>query len=322
MNSVDIIDNCVAEKEEGTVTVGVFQNGQPRYMVFGGGGAIVAPVEYSYELANVSGIFTAAILQKLVDRDLALFENHIKIYLPTLPQEVNATLFELATHTSLLQEPLSLRLKTLYNYFANGKNPTLNIFEEDIINNLSKTKTRKESTYKFCTQNFALIGIAIERIYKASFASVANKFLHEDLHLVNTFVGENKSELKTPCWNRNEKEPYLAANGISSTIGDMLHVAQMILLGDKYFENCMKPQINAVTGEGYGIGFGWLIDKNGLVFQGGSNGGFNSFIGADKANETAVVVLSNYKAMPRKSATEIGLCLLNELRNGKNHIFI
>jgi serine-type D-Ala-D-Ala carboxypeptidase/endopeptidase len=63
----------------------------------------------------------------------------------------------------------------------------------------------------------------------------------------------------------------------------------------KALKNAQKCHFKTLSG---GIGLGWQISKTDepltLYWHNGGTGGYRSFVGFDKQNQTAVVVLSNY----------------------------
>ena len=104
----------------------------------------------------------------------------------------------------------------------------------------------------------------------------------------------------------------------------MLAYAQMQLDKDTPFAQCHESlkTINAST-ESYlmmgihmdEIGMAWIIDsENGFIWHNGGTGHYNSYLGFNPENRTAVVILSNLGPNDRIPATVLGIKKLLELK--------
>ena len=104
----------------------------------------------------------------------------------------------------------------------------------------------------------------------------------------------------------------------------MLNYAQLQLDENLVFSRCHQSlkTINA-SSESYKlmgihmdeIGMAWIKDnENGIIWHNGGTGHYNSYLGFDPENKTAVVILSNLAPNDRIPATVLGIKKLLELK--------
>lgn len=322
MNSVDIIDNCLDDKEERTVTVGLFENGIPQYIVFGGGGAIIAPVEYEYELCAVTNAFTAALVQQqITDKNLSLL-SPCSAFLGEMPSGCDFTVLQLLTHTSGLSQKIVTAAKKIYSRLKPHHNHTLGVNAQNIKEHLNSYKIDETHNYCYNGANYALLGEILGVCCKQNFTKQLIAFAQQELRLLNTRAGNGKGNLSTQYWKREENDSFIAADGLVSNVSDVLKLLQKMLEKHQPLYKCTEIVSDIATPNGFAIGSGWLVSNDGIVWQAGSNAGFNCFAGVDFKYNRAVTVLSNCAAAAYESAAEAGLRYMHEKRESNEFIFI
>jgi CubicO group peptidase (beta-lactamase class C family) len=185
--------------------------------------------------------------------------------------------------------------------------------------------------YPFLYGNFgiAVAGLVLEAIYNEDFTSLINRYLKHDLGLHNTRVMDGTGNLSFYTIV-DKSNPFIPAGGLVSTITDMMTFAQMqigewppyvtlshsvLAKGDLqwYLPN---PEFGVRIDN---VGLCWFIDsENNIIWHSGEMFNFNAYIGIDKTNRIAVVVLSNMRPNLRNSfisASLIGAATLRELLN-------
>ncbi|ADF38572.1 hypothetical protein BMD_1717 [Priestia megaterium DSM 319] len=105
---------------------------------------------------------------------------------------------------------------------------------------------------------------------------------------------------------------------VSPPAEDLLKYAKINMYEDKpYLSSCHKKHGNGT--KKFDMGLGWLLLKknNNVVLHGGGTGCFSSFLGIDKENKVASVVLANYR-LGRNNDEHIGMSLLESLQKSKD----
>jgi CubicO group peptidase (beta-lactamase class C family) len=132
-----------------------------------------------------------------------------------------------------------------------------------------------------------------ERIFKplgmtASITPVSAANLPDDAPTGYSATGHDEA-----AWTMNGSAP---AGGIRSTPADMVRYAQALLAGAAPGIATLTPQWDAGTQR---IGLAWLtdeVDGKTLTWHNGGTGGFASVIYLDRANNRAIIILSNTAA--------------------------
>ena len=113
-------------------------------------------------------------------------------------------------------------------------------------------------------------------------------------------------------WDWNEKDCFISAGGITSTISDMVKFSQHLLLNTSEFcsYNILRPLNNASD---IGVGMSWRIKDDNTAYHTGCTANFNSYISINKFYQKAIVVLLNSPLGNNVSAQEIGLLVASYL---------
>ena len=155
--------------------------------------------------------------------------------------------------------------------------------------------------------------LAIDKNYTMAYFELSKA--QEELGLRHTFVALDKNAPDGWVWNNTDA--YIASDGLTSTIGDMVAYARQYLNGEQeYLALATQPmvEINAESSSGYF----WNISTGGDVFwHDGETGHYASFLLIDRDRHLAVIILSNYGNDRFGSIRDIGFQLYAEtLANG------
>ncbi len=306
------------------ITVGIIQNGQSSYKVYGENGKELPAKLHTYEIGSLTKTFTAALINKAITEGRINLDDTIDCYLPLPDGREYPTIKELLTHTSgykgyYFDSPM------ISNFFK-GRNDFYGITKEMVLHKAGRLNMN-EDNYRFTYSNYgyAVLGLVLEAVYETDYTTLVNDFAQNELGLSDTKISDKSGDLGN-YWDWNADDAYLSAGAITSNISDMLSYAQMQLEGGPYFAACHASleTINASTAdyEMMGIymdkiGMAWIIDKeHGIIWHNGGTGDYNCYLGFDPETGTAVIVLSNLAPGCRIPATVLGVKLLREVRDG------
>jgi hypothetical protein len=145
----------------------------------------------------------------------------------------------------------------------------------------------------------------------APFVACSNQ--HDDRTDLTTRTTESelKPGLSEPNQTINTMSPDQTTESAGTTESSVAQTGKYtytVYAGTQY-ETTLSMDINIDD-----IGMAWVIDKkNGIVFHNGGTGKYNCYLGIDRENGNAVVILSNMAPGYRIPATVMGVKLLNEL---------
>ncbi len=310
------------DNPDAVITVGFIKDGAASYTVYGSDGEELPNELHTYEIGSLTKTFTAALIQKAVLDGKISIDDTLDRYLELPAGNNYPTIRELLTHTSgyrgyYLEKPM------IQNHLQ-GKNDFYGVTKAMILDRVRKLDMSQEE-YDFCYSNFgyAVLGLVLEVVYETDYTSLLNDFAANELGLANTHISDQTGDLGNN-WDWQAQDAYIPAGAITSDMQDMLRYAEMQLDGDEPFSSCHESirTIHA-SSQDYQtmgiymdeIGMAWIIDnENGIVWHNGGTGNYNSYLGFDKENGTAVVILSNLPPDYRIPATVLGMKLMEETR--------
>ena len=318
----DALNYTTHGKPDARITVGIIRDGQASFTVYGENGQVLPAENHTYEIGSLTKTMTAALVSKAVDDGLISLDSSIDAYLSLSDGKSYPTVAELLTHTSgysgfYFESPM------IGNFFA-GKNSFCGISREKALAKCKSLDMNKDS-YRFNYSNYgyAVLGLVLEAVYEKDYTSLLNEFVQSDLGMTATKISEQDGDLDH-YWAWQENDAYLSAGAVTSNIEDMLRYAQLQLDETPVFARCHQSlkTINASSDsyESMGIyldeiGMAWILDKkNGFIWHNGGTGHYNSYLGFNSENRTAVVILSNLSPNDRIPATVLGVKKLLELK--------
>ncbi|HHY82734.1 MAG TPA: beta-lactamase family protein [Clostridiales bacterium] len=310
--------------KDAVITVGIVDNGNMTYNVYGENGNELAKEEHIYEIGSITKTFTASLLCKAVSEGIISLDDSIDEYLDLPEKDYYPTIRRLATHTSgykgyYFEKPMIAN-------FLHNENGFNGISEEMLISRLGKI-TLDDADYAFNYSNFgmAVLGAVLEQVYNEDYTKLMNDYISEDLGLANTRISDGSADLKN-YWKWSESDAYMPAGALLSSITDMMQYASMQINGIPDYVSAAHEALAEVntSSSSYekmginidSIGVGWVIDnKNSIIWHNGGTSSYNSYIGFNKEKQIGVVVLSNLPPKYRIPAAVMGAKLLTSLIN-------
>lgn len=326
--SVDtFVSHYMREKQvSGVVVAIIHHNGPAEFHCFG-----VTDEKQRYPitpqtlfaLGSLSKGVTAEVVTMLVNEGRLHWNDTLQTLLPpgtVLSDDARKiTLLQLVTHTSgLPRQPMNmLSLEHLLAYLNNGENFYHELDADGVLSYLSNFNAPLEREPGYSNLGFAILGYILKYQTGESIETLASRMIFRPLAMENTsFLPQTLREYPwralghagdqpkfkprgalTPDWQFTNN--MVGAASLYSDAADLINYArahfaptgQTVL--DKAFRDVSVDyyprQIEAAN-------IAWVTDTFGrqrLTYQVGYIGGYSSYIGFDKANQNAVVVLQN-----------------------------
>ncbi len=326
--SVDtFVSHYMREKQvSGVVVAIIHHNGPAEFHCFG-----VTDEKQRYPitpqtlfaLGSLSKGVTAEVVTMLVNEGRLHWNDTLQTLLPpgtVLSDDARKiTLLQLVTHTSgLPRQPMNmLSLEHLLAYLNNGENFYHELDADGVLSYLSNFNAPLEREPSYSNLGFAILGYLLKYQTGESIETLASRMIFRPLAMGNTsFLPQTLREYPwralghagdqpkfkprgalTPDWQFTNN--MVGAASLYSDAADLINYArahfaptgQTVL--DKAFWDVSVDyyprQIEAAN-------IAWVTDTFGrqqLTYQVGYIGGNSSYIGFDKANQNAVVVLQN-----------------------------
>lgn len=317
----EALEYTLRGNEQAVITVGVIQNGQSSYTVYGADGAVLPAAAYTYEIGSLTKTFTAALVARSIAEGKLSLDGTLDQYLPLPDTNRYPTLRQLLTHTAGYKA-YYFETPMIGNFFAR-RNAFCGVTDAMIQNKLAQLSVSGEpAAFQYSNFGFAALGLVLESVYGEEYTALVNAFAQTTLGLPDTHIADGSGDLAN-YWAWEEGDAYLAAGGLTSTITDMLAYAQLQLTDTGLFAACHESlsEVNAAPDQYLklgirmdAIGMSWILDtENGIVWHNGGTGHYNCYLGVQPSGGTAVVILSNLAPSYRIPATVLGVKLLAEL---------
>lgn len=322
----------LAKRDKGALVIGVVQQGKVNWLGFGQVSATntnAPDAETIFEIGSVTKVFTGIALAELVNDGKLKLDDTIGKYLPAdvkLPEELQSiTLVQLATHTAGLPRlPGNLDLSA-----AHASNPYVNYSSKELYEYLKAAKLANPPGKKSVYSNLGvgLLGHILELRAGVPYEQFLRERILDPLHMTNTAItlspelrsrlapGHNKAGNVVSNWDFAVLAP---AGALRSCAADLLTFILANLSTNQSNLNAalmlaQKTQHESLMGN---VGLCWQIqDVRGVYrfhWHNGGTGGYVSFVGFDRDNQTGVLLLSNYgDAMARDNSLDaMGMELL------------
>ncbi|MGD2123689.1 MAG: serine hydrolase domain-containing protein [Gemmatimonadota bacterium] len=322
-----ILSERVALGRNPGIVVGLLDSLGPRVVTAGVSGrdGVILDETTVFEIGSATKVFTAAVLEGMVDRGEVQFEDPVAQYLPRhveVPREAEReiTLLDLATHRSgLPRMPLNF-------YPEDLKNPYADYTVEEMYAFLSGYELERGigSEWEYSNLGMGLLGHALSRKAGMSYERLVRNMILDPLDMDDTGIhlappavapfaqGHNALAEPTPNWDF----PTLpGAGALKSTARDMLTFLAANLVDEEgpifmALRRTHEVRIPDIQ-PGLSMALGWLVNKRfedrPVIWHNGGTGGFHSFIGLDPMGRKGVVVLTN----GTQSIDDIGFHLLD-----------
>jgi CubicO group peptidase (beta-lactamase class C family) len=258
-----------------------------------------------YEVGSCTKIYTASIVQRLVQLGILDDKMPINSYLDSNyqnPRLTHLTIHHLINHMSgFPKKPARFGAwdrEASQPYIAYSKRDLMTYYRDFI-------PEKKRSKYIYSHTNYAILEHIIENATGMALEDAFQYYLASSLDLYQTHfdVGENKSELIAPGYDRAMKrtDPWVfnsfkASEGIKISLMDAL---KMLKYQMGQYNSLDQKMLNPGIHSELKIIDGWhlkKINKKNYVFvHTGQTSGHSAFMGMVPMTNTAVVILSNSK---------------------------
>lgn len=253
-----------------------------------------------FEIASITKLFTATLLVNLADKGMLSLDDSVSLYLPEIsnPELEQVSLRELASHISGLPRlPPNLPIEDAP---TEKTNPYKRYHTADLYECLSEI-TLGEKTYQYSNLGMGLLGHILTKVTLQSYEELVQEVICRPLGMNDTAIHVDPSKLSKGHWMRKEAgywgfDVLEGCGALRSNVKDLIRFAAANL---DMFPNSELTHVFLQThdvqyqvNESFSLGFAWII-TDGIFWHNGTSNGFSSFIGLDKENHRAVVVLSN-----------------------------
>lgn len=315
-----------SKQVSGMVVAVIKHNGPATFYCYG-----ITDAKYRYPvtpdtlfaLGSLSKGVTAEIVTQLVNEGALHWDDTLATLLPSgtalSPDAREITLLQLVTHTSgLPRQPINLlSLEHLLRYLNDGENFYDDLDSDDVLGYLSRFQAPLVREPRYSNIGYAILGYILRKQTGESIEHLASQRIFQPLKMTNSsfqpmtlraypqralgHAGDqpkfiSRGEL-TPDWQFNNN--MVGAASLYSNARDLIRYARAHFSTtrntalDKAFADVsldyFPRQIEAAN-------IAWVTDTDNnqsITYQVGYIGGYSSYIGFDKKNQNAVVVLQN-----------------------------
>ena len=327
MSFEDMLLYTTNKNEKVVIAVGVIQNGETSYTIYGENGKQLPMDKHVYEIGSLTKTFTTALLFKAIGEGKIKLDDRIDEYLDLPIKDSYPTIRSLITHTSGYKSHY-LERQMISNFFQ-GRNSFYRISQTELLKRVGKIDLNdREKGFEYSNFGMAVVGALLSKVYDKDYAVLIDEYITTELGLSDTRISDGSGDLGN-YWDWEENDAYMAAGALTSTIEDILKYAELQLNETpKYLADTHKTivEVNATTKTNAkmninidAVGGGWMIDKqNNIIWHNGGTDDYNCYLGFDPQNKIAVVILSNLAPGYRIPATVMGIKLLTDIQKEQN----
>lgn len=326
-NVDDIVRHYMQQKQVSGISIAIIhQRSQPKFYSFGVTDALhrypITP-DTLFALGSLSKGITAEVIIELVDRGELHWNDTLATLLPpNVPLSADAkriTLLQLVTHTSgLPRQDMDLPMFVKFmGYLRSGENFYGNLDSDAVLDYLADFDAPAHPTARYSNLGYALLGYILKHRFHQDIETLAQRNMFQPLGMTSSSftpqrlrgypwraLGHAGDQPKliprgqiTPDWTFNNN--MVAAASLYSNPRDLIRYL------DAHLHDGAGASLNAAFAQvnhGYeqhgnqSQNIAWVTDTYGdqqITYQVGYIGGYSSFIGFDKQNGNAIVVLQN-----------------------------
>ena len=326
-NVDDIVRHYMQQKQVSGISIAIIhQRSQPKFYSFGVTDALhrypITP-DTLFALGSLSKGITAEVIIELVDRGELHWNDTLATLLPpnvALSADAKRiTLLQLVTHTSgLPRQDMDLPMFMKFmGYLRSGENFYGNLDSDAVLDYLADFDAPAHPTARYSNLGYALLGYILKHRFHQDIETLAQRNMFQPLGMTSSSftpqrlrgypwraLGHAGDQPKliprgqiTPDWTFNNN--MVAAASLYSNARDLIRYL------DAHLQDGAGASLNAAFAQvnhGYeqhgnqSQNIAWVTDSYGdqqITYQVGYIGGYSSFIGFDKQNGNAIVVLQN-----------------------------
>jgi D-alanyl-D-alanine-carboxypeptidase/D-alanyl-D-alanine-endopeptidase len=290
-------------RPEAGVVIGVVRESRARVYGYGRVGPHTGDVpggDTVYEIGSLSQVLTAVLLADAVVRGEVGLEDPVSRHLPrgsVVPRHDDKPirLVHLATHTS------GLPAAAVYT----RRSPLVSTSR--LLRYVRKQKLAKPpgSAYQESLLGVALLGMALEKGTGKDYESLLLERVLLPLGMGSTRTEPSASMAPRLARGHDadgkavsaqrQSAPLLACCALRSTVHDLLRLAGAYLRSGSQLSQALDATlvVRARHGGGDGVGLGWMLDAEGVLWQRGQRPGFDGFVAVDRERGVGVVILAS-----------------------------
>lgn len=311
------------DNENAVISVGIIQNGELSFKVYGKNEEVLQKSEHVYEIGSLTKTFTTSLLLKAVSEGKISLDDHIDKYLDLPKKDYYPTIKRLITHTSGYK-PYYFEPQMVSN-FLRGRNDFYGISSEQLMKKIGEVDLKdKDYDFKYSNFGMSVLGAVLSKIYDEDYSELINNYISKDLDLDSTGISDCKGDLGN-YWDWDQGDAYIPAGALTSDITDMLKYALLQMNESPEYLASAHDNLARIKRSSSKetlmnihmdyVGAGWMIDaENSIIWHNGGTKNYNCYLGFDRDKKVAVVILSNMSPNYRIPATVMGVKLLTSLK--------
>lgn len=307
------------------LTIGLYKNG--KCYVFGN----ADENRLFYDIGSVTKTVTAHLILKLYESKKLDIYQTVDRYLP-LKKGKYPSIYQLLTHTAGYHHltPVEVTLPSLVACGYARKNPYEKCTVKTVLKCLERRRFIKpKERYGYSDFASAILAAVAQAVTNTSFSTIFEDFIHNDLGLTETLVDPMvetrnppaaKGKKILPFWVWKRQNPYIAAGGMTSNIGDVLKYLALQIEGDEPYITSAHTvcEDSQLKNDNHLVCIGWHTYKNSnQLWHVGGVGTFRTSLIFNKPLGLGVAVLGNAKGKASANAHYLAKMLYSELKNNR-----
>ena len=321
--SIKRIDNYLSLSKNHRISVGFYYKGE-KYILE----EAYRDSDYQYDIGSISKTITAHFVLLLETEGLINTNDSVDKYL-ALPEGEYPTIYELLTHSAGYGNltPREITVPRLLMHGYARKNLYTGCTVNTVIRALSRRRRKdKAGKYGYSDFAFAILACIVESVLKRPFSDAFEDFVKTRLGMRETKLMPDVNlrtpksaygKFTIPFWRWNERNPYVAAGGLVSTVGDMLEYSRLEIESREAFitKAHVKTDVFAKH-HNIQMRLGWHSYKNSdQLWHVGGVGTFRSSMIINKKRGFAVIVMGNAQGKRADNVHYIAKMLYSDFKN-------
>lgn len=347
-NVDDIVQHYMQQKQVSGISIAIIhERHAPKFYSFGVTDAVLRyPItpDTLFALGSLSKGITAEVIIELVDRGELHWSDTLATLLPPgvplSPDAKRITLLQLVTHTSgLPRQDMDLPMFMKFMaYLRSGENFYGNLDSDAVLSYLADFDAPAKPAAQYSNLGYALLGYILKHRLHQDIETLAQRNLFQPLGMTSSSF--HPQTLSGYPWRalghagdqpkfipRGDVTPdWVFSNNMVAAASLYSNARDLIRYLDAHLHDDANAPINAAFAQvnhGYeqhgnqSQNIAWVTDTYGqqkITYQVGYIGGYASFIGFDKQNGNAIVVLQN----AFNWSNYLGIALLMDLAQKKH----
>ena len=320
-----------AEFDDAGVAIAIISGGQTRFYLHGFADHSKQQAvgkQTLFEIGSVTKPLVGLVTALLVTKQQLSLDTTVAALLQDADyQQHQYTLAQLLSHYSGLPRlPANLPLTDLTDPYANYN-------QTDLMAALQQVQPG-EQQFEYSNFGYGLLAELVSRQQDTNLAALMQQQLFQPLNMTASTIAipggsySNRAQGYQPDGTESANWHFQAlagAGAVLSSIADMATLVEHYLIAtapdtlprassqQPSLAKAMRLSVTPLAANPT-IGFGWMLQPDGLIWHNGQTGGFNAFVGFAPAAQVGIIILSN-DTIP---VTPGGMTLLQQLQQQAN----